>query len=556
MKRTRKIFALLVCVAMAAMLLAACAPAAPETPGAPAAPAQGGAAAPTPAPAPGPGAQPGAGGVIGGEAPPPTDEVVFADYIEIIGDNSTLAVIDPFNPAGNQPMISWVFRMIYDTLVESAGEGLFTPALATEWHSDDWQTFTFSLRDDVFFHNGDQFTAADVEYTILASREGVGTRAHDQWRAVETINIIDDFTIELVLDGVNVEFLFNVSLPTTGIVNRRAIEADPEQGPWIGTGPFTVQGFDAYDHVELHRNDNYWGTMPITQRLYLRFIPEIASRAIMMQNGESHLSFGTGSEDVPLFQNNEGFEIFPLWFNVPQGISFNMTHPITGDRNFRMAVLHALDRAEISMAAAGEWAVPADADGTFWGLQTEFRNTNIPLIPFDLDRAREYLEASAYNGETIEIATAMITHVRASEVIQQQLARIGITTTINQMDAAALHAYMAFHNNQTEMTMFGSAAGLNAGSVRPIFAPGGGQNRAVYDNPEVTAILDEALGVSDVQARRDLYFRLQEIVAEDAPLSTMFWRVNPVVAVAGVGGVVLPADHFLICMRNVHRIIG
>ncbi|MCL2391362.1 MAG: ABC transporter substrate-binding protein [Oscillospiraceae bacterium] len=549
MKKLKNVVALLICLAMAIMLLAACGPATPAAPATPGAPT------PAPAPAPGPGDTPGAGGVIGGEAPAPEDGVTFADYIEVIGDNSTLAVIDPFNPAGNQPMISWVFRMIYDTLIESAGEGEFIPSLATQWHTEDWQTFTFYLRDDVVFHNGDPFTAADVEATILASREGVGTRAHDQWRPVETINVIDSHTIELVLDAVNVEFLFNVSLPTTGIVNVSAIEADPEQGAWIGTGPFTVQGFDAYDHVELHRFDGYWGEAPITQRIYLRFIPEITTRAIMMQNGESHLSFGTGSEDVPLFQNTDDFEIFSLWFNVPQGISFNMTHPITGDRNFRMAVLHALDRADISMAAAGEWAVPADSDGTFWGLQTEFRNTDIPLIPFDLDRARAYLEASPYNGETIEIATAMITHVRAAEVIQQQLSRIGITTTINQMDAAALHAYMAFHNNQTEMTMFGSAAGLNAGSVRAIFYPGGGQNRAVYDNPVVTAMLDEALSIYDVGERRDLYFRLQEIVAEDAPLSTMFWRVNPVVAAAGVGGVILPADHFLIDMRAIHRII-
>jgi len=536
MKKTKKLIALAIVLVMCLSLFAACTPSTPADPVAPTAPTGPGDTAPPPPP----------------PDPPPADGN-FANAIDIIVDNNNIAVLDPFNPAANQASTNWVFTMIYDRLLNIAGEGQFDPGLATSWHTDDYQTFTLTLRDDVVFHNGDPLTAEDVRWTVEASRDGIGSQARDQWLPIETVNVLGTHEIQFVLGDVNVDFWFNLAMPMAGILNQRAIAADPENGSWIGTGAFSVERFVSGDYVVLSRNDNWWNTDRdvITEQVTMRFVPEVAARAIMLQNLESQLSFGTGAEDTPPFQASPDFEVRPLIFNNPQGISFNMQHPITGCWYFRMAVAHAMDRDEIAMVAAGEWAWGEYRSGTLWGYESEFRNDTIPQIPFDLDLARYYLERSVYNGETIEIATAIVTNIRASQAFQAQMADIGINIEINDMDSASLSAWMRYGNEDKQMSFFNSAMSMNAGSVRHIYYPGGGQNRGSYNNPEITQMLDEARSMTDVNQRRNQYMEIQRIIAEDPPIINVFWRVNAVVSAAGVGGFTLPSDHHHIDLRGI-----
>jgi len=547
MKRNKKLVALILGLLMVAALVAACGPTgtAPAAPGAPAP-----AAPPTAPPAPGqettpPPAVP--------EAPA---EANFASAIDVIVDNNNIAVLDPFNPAANQASTNWAFVMIYDRLLNVDTEGNFSAGLATEWTTDDYQTFRLTLREGVTFHNGEPFTAEDVRWTIEASREGA-SQATDQWRPVQQINILGTHEIELVLESVNVDFWFHLAFPSTGIVNQRAMTDDPENGTWIGTGAFTVATFVSGDYVVLQRNNAWWDSdvnggrrfIP-TEQITLRFVPEVPARRVMLENLESQLSFGTGAEDVAWFQASPDFDYRPLIMNNPQNLSFSMIHPITGDWYFRQAVIHALDLDDIAVAAAGDWAWGEYISGTFWGFETPFRNDTIPMVERDLDRARAYLEQSVYNGETIELAAAIVTNIRAAEQVQLQLAQIGIDINVNSMDSATLGALMRYGNEDKQMVFFNTAITMNPGSVRAALYPGLGQNRTSFNNPEVSQLLDDARVTADVNARRDMYFRIQEIVAYERPHFNVFWRVNAIVFANGVGGFTLPADHMHTDMRG------
>jgi len=499
----------------------------------------------------------------GGTAVPPPEipeapaEANFARAIDVIVDNNNIAVIDPFNPAANQASTNWVFVMIYDRLLNVDTEGTFFPGLATEWSTEDYQTFRLTLRDDVVFHNGDRMTANDVRWTIEASRDGMGSQARDQWLPVETVNVISDTEIELVLDSVNVDFWFHLAFPSTGILSQSAVEADPDTGARIGTGAFRVADFVSSDYVVLARNDAWWDSdvnggrrfVP-TEQITLRFVPEVAARRIMLENLESQLSFGTGAEDVAWFQNSPDFDYRPLIMNNPQNLSFSMIHPITGDWYFRQAVIHALDLDDVAVAAAGDWAWGEYISGTFWGFETPFRNDNIPMVERDLDRAREYLAQSSYNGETIELAAAIVTNIRAAEQVQTQLAEIGIDINVNSMDSATLGALMRYGNEDKQMVFFNTVITMNPGSVRAAFYPGLGQNRTTFNNPVVTELLDAVRIETDMSTRRDMYYRIQEIVAYERPHFNMFWRVNAIVFANGVGGFTLPADHMHTDMRG------
>ena len=487
--------------------------------------------------------------------PPAEEDVKYADEIDVIVDNNAIVIIDPFIPAGNTPPTFWTFTMIYDTLVVRAGDGAYGPRLATSWETSDAQTYLFHLRDDVTFHNGEKFTADDIVFTIGKAVEAVGTTTNGIWSLIETVNVIDPYTIEFILNGVNVDFLDRLAQPIAGIVNEKAMNEDPDNGTWIGTGPWMVSEFATRDYTVLVRNDNYWGDLPLTKKLTLRYVPESSTKLMQLENGETDVCFSIDPADLPLVEaDTDRFSTFRTVYNNCHNIGFNMDHPICGNYDFRMAVISAINREEVALAACGDYGVP-ETEGTFCGYATEFRNSSIPIVPYDLDAAKAYLEASPYNGETLEISCAIVENITAAEVIQQQLAKIGITTTINQMDPPALGAYTRYGESQAEIFVnIGGNTG-SAASLRNIFYPGGSFNAASYNNPEVNDLLDLAATQFDVNARRDTYMRIQELIAQDPPRFTLFYLVCVVSAIKGVGGMKLANDTPFFDLTYIYKIV-
>jgi len=550
MKKAKRILCMMISVVMLITVIASCGPkeTTPTTP-----PSESASATPSaPAsnsPAPETSATP---DIAITHTPAPEEDVKYAEHIEIIIDNNRISVINPMEPGSNSTPTHWVMTMIYDRLLNyNETTSSFEPALATKWDTTDSKTFTFDLRDDVTFHNGEKFTAKDVVYTIQKSKEATGSMMASQWSPVETATAISDTKLELVLANVNVDFLMNIVQPMTGILNEKAINDDPENGPLVGTGAFKFVDFASNEFTTVERNDNYWGTAPITKSMKLSFIPEVSARATMIQNNEAQICFSIGVEDYDLFRSDD-YSIFPLTMNNCQGMSFNMLNPITADPNFRKAVAYATDKAEIADLSSGEWGRLID-DGTIWGFATEFRNTSIPVVERDLDKAREYLAASSYNGEPVSISASISTNIKSAEVLLLQLADIGINCTVNETDSAGLNAL--FFNPDHHIIFHGITFTYSAGSSKHVFGTGGGQNRGSYSNPQVDALLTQAASENDATVRDGLYKEIQEIAVEEVPYINVYWRMNGIVGVKGVGGLKLPSDTNQTDLRNAYWII-
>jgi len=246
--------------------------------------------------------------------------------------------------------------------------------------------------------------------------------------------------------------------------------------------------------------------------------------------------------------------VYPQYVNNPQGFAFNMNDPITGDLNFRLAFIYGIDREEIAIVARGDWAA-APTEGTLWGLKTEFRNSDIPVIPYDPDKAAEYLSKSSYNGQTVEIAVGNPTNVLAAETIQRQLEKIGIKIEIKVMDPASLNAYNAYDNNQSQVSAPSMAFSLSAAAANNLFYPGGANNRASYNNPEVTELLVQAKVEGDLGKREAIYKKVQEIVAQDVPCVQLFWLVLGVVATENVKNLDLPSDTYAVDLRGTYMVL-
>ena len=158
------------------------------------------------------------------------------------------------------------------------------PELATEWKaSSDLKTWTFTLRDDVYFHNGEKLTADDVLFTWEYGKNASNATVKSFWNGVESVKAIDDYHVELVLKAANIDLLHLLSNEYFAILNREAVTADATKGPDIGTGPYVNKEFFSGDYTLLERFDRYWGEAPVTKTLRFRCLPEGTARLAALE---------------------------------------------------------------------------------------------------------------------------------------------------------------------------------------------------------------------------------------------------------------------------------
>jgi ABC-type transport system substrate-binding protein len=220
-----------------------------------------------------------------------------------------------------------------------------------------------------------------------------------------------------------------------------------------------------------------------------------------------------------------------------------MADPVCGDLNFRKAVAYAVSKEELAIFAMGDMAMPV-TDGTIWGYEVPFKNTDIQPITQDLDKAKEFLKQSSYKGESIEL-TVMSGSDALSQGLQAELGAIGIDIKINIMDVPSFMAYTGTNNNQSQMNIFFTMMSQNpVDTYRVNFHPTGSTNKMSYNNPEVTKLLDQAPSVIGEDEQKQLYYKLQELVTADIPCIPLTWMVGALVYEKGLGGMVSsPSAH-------------
>ena len=482
-----------------------------------------------------------------------TEETKYYEELTIIQDNTKTTIIDPQNTAASSSSSFVVFNIVYDRLIQRKIDGN-EPGLALSWESTDLQHYTFKLRPDVLFHNGEKFTTNDIAFTIDRAIEvGVGTMAYSKWNAVESYEIIDEYTIKMNLNDVNVDFLTDLAEPYMGILNKKACEADSENGTWVGTGPYMVDTFVSNEYGVYVANVNYWATPPITKKLTIQFVAEETARLIALKNNEADIVFSINPVHFNELAEDPNFMTFAYTVNNPVMVTFNTTDPLMADINFRKACMSALYRPDIITAARDGYGEEPTA-GMFWGYGTEYKNEDIPLVPYDLDAAKQYLAESSYNGETIEIATAIVDISAGAQIVQQQLEKIGISTSIYQTDPPGMVAHTTWGSNKSQIVVFVGGWTNSASSCRSWFYPGNNVNRAALDDPEINDLLDEALKITDDKERETAYKKVQELVAEKYVYYLIYWTKHVVASQPGVGGLVLHSDAYH-DYTNIYRII-
>lgn len=445
----------------------------------------------------------------------------------VIGQNAKTTSTNP--QAQTNIAHRMMFNLTHNTLVgyvEKTGE--LVPELATSWtHSDDLKTWTFTLRDDVVFHNGEKLTADDVVFTWESGKDSEASSGtvKTYYNAMESVVANSDTEVVITLNEGNIDLLYTLSNEYMSILNRDACAADAENGPSVGTAAWVNTEFVAGDHTLLVRNDNYWDELPNTKELLFRYIPEGSARLIALETGEIDVCQSPNNTEHEVIKANDDLILDSYTSSALTYLAFNMDTFLGEDENLRLAIAYALDLQQIIDGAASGFATPASS---MWGADQygyfdDWASVGQTAYIGDMAKAQEYMAKSKYasTGVDIKFMTSTTWRVNALQIIQQQLKPLGINVIIDEVDAAGMT--QRSNTGDFEVMMY-SVTFTPAGSdVRRIFDPASSANTANYDNARVNELLDLAGYELDDATRKGYYQEVQEIVHAEAPYIPLYY---------------------------------
>ena len=401
-----------------------------------------------------------------------------------------------------------VLYNVMETLVEIDSDGEVLPLLAEDWDvSDDGLVYTFHLT-DAEFHDGTELSADDVVYSFERAMDpDTGHPFAGDFGPVDTVEAIDDRSVEVTLAGVSNNWLFNMGR-SPGIVYSEAHVDDLAEAP-VGTGPYEVSDWVRGDRIELARNEDYRGEAPAVDEIAFRYIEDPSALNNALLAGDIDLiSRVTAPELLEEFEEDGDYEVLEGLSDGHTIVTMNNAAEPLDDVRVRQAISYAIDAEGVrdtTYAGYGELIGAHASPHDPWYVDLSDRYAHDP------DRARELLaEAGHADGLSLEMQLPPPPYARrGGEVIAGQLAEVGIDVELENVEWGPwLDDVLGA--SDFELTIISHV------EPRDIVQYGNPDYYWNYDNPEVAEWIAEADSTTDPEERDALYGQVQEQISEDA----------------------------------------
>jgi oligopeptide transport system substrate-binding protein len=463
----------------------------------------------------------------------------------------TLYGIDPWtlDPAVAGDATSHAYIMqIFSGLVRLGDSLEPAPDIAEWWElSPDGTTYTFYLRQDVFFHDGRQVKAEDFKYswdracawetgsqtaaTYLGDIVGAEEVLSGAATEISGVKVLGDFTLEVTIDSPKSYFLSKLTYPTAYVVDRADVESG---GMWWrqpnGTGPFKLERWEAEQELLLAKNELYYGEMAKVDSV--DFLLWGGAPMNMYELGEIDVT-GVGTEYTYKVTDEAGYFYDQLSITSELSfyyIGFNTDEPPFDDVNIRRAFSLAIDKEKlISLVFAGVMqaaygVLPPGIPGY---------NQGLVGLEYDIEEALELIANSSYgdvaNLPPITLTTAGWGGLISAEVeslVYQWRENLGVEVTVRQLEPETF----LYHLDQERDEMF--YTGWIADYPHPqdfleiLFGSGAENNYGGYSNPDFDALLEAAAAETDYEKSLALYQQAEQMLVADAACLPLCFGVN------------------------------
>ncbi len=434
-----------------------------------------------------------------------------------------------------------VSAKILEGLVWTDRNFVAQPSLATSWQaSPDGRDYIFKLRPNVRWHDGTPFTSADVVFSFTDILAKLHPRASAMLRRLQVqVSAGDDATVMFRLKDPYAPFLQQLSVFDSPILPKHLyagtdIAANPANQHPVGTGPFKFASWDRGSSITVTRNADYWGApKPRLERIVFQIIPQPANRITAMETGDCDFAsdfYLPKAGELQLLaakklQVRQGVNIPAIYF-----VLFNTEAGPFADIRARHAAAYALDRPRMVRQVMNGLATPgygAFGDGFQWLLDAD--STYSKLYPLDAAKARSLLTEQGTKPETrprLLYDAARPQMVGTANIIRENLRSISLDIQLMPLERAVLNDRLFAKRDYDMALQSYFSAGDPAIGYHRLYQTDTAHtmqtNPTGYSNPQVDALLGQAVSEPDRDKRAGIYRELQKILNVELPALVLY----------------------------------
>ncbi len=456
----------------------------------------------------------------------------FAETRDIVyASESTVKSLDPHDTSDTYS--GAIERAICQGLMGFDENLNIVPLLAESYTFNEAATqFTFKLRKGIKFHDGVDFNAQAVKVNIERMMTGKYKRS-SLMKPVESLDVLDDYTVQFNLKEPFGAFVNAIAHPGSLIVSPRALETygDEVSKHPVGTGPFIFDEWVSGNFVKIKKNPDYWRGDVKVDTITFRPVPESGSRLAMLRAGQAHYIYPMPAELLKIAERDANIDVIKQPSIIARYLIMNTQYKPFADVRVRQAINYALDKEAIIKIAWGGAATQADSiippNLQFYKKQA--------VWPHDLEKAKALMKEAGYeNGfEVVFLTPNASNRLRATEMAQQQLKKIGITGGLESMDVASFYNKLEGHRvddaKQVPFIAFGgwsASTGDADWGTRPLISteafPPAMSNFGFFSDKKVDNFITAGLASANPDVRRKAYADLQDYVWDKAPWGYLF----------------------------------
>jgi len=413
------------------------------------------------------------------------------------------------------------------------------PDLAESWeHNADSTAWTFKLRKDVKWSDGKPFTADDVKFSIEAHQNPVNNSTlRTTMSVVDKMAIVDPSTIRFELKQPVGPFPTIISY-NAGIVPKHVLDGTdlPKNVEFntkrpVSTGPFIIDEVVAGDHYSLKANPSYFRGRPKLDGIIFKVLNDVNTQVAQLKSGE--LDFAViAPSNISGLEGAANVKIVTAPYIGFYHLSFNYQLQLFADKRVRQALVTAIDRPGIiksvmlDRAQAGVTPFPPIFKWAF--------DSSLKPIPYDPNRAKQTLAELGWTAGadgilqkdgkkfsfTLDADTADPARQQSAVIAQQNFKAIGVDAQLRVRPFAAYVPDLVGKKYEAHVGFWVLPPDPDFTNY---YATGAGFNTINYSNPEIDKLIAEGRASSDVDKRKQAYFRMQQIMLDDVPGAILFY---------------------------------
>ncbi len=446
-----------------------------------------------------------------------------------IGAASDIMTLDPHDQ--NQTNTGDLFISIGSQLFKRDLDFQVKGDLCTEYEQVDDLTWTFKIRDDASFSNGDPITIEDVKWSLDRVSSDEGLVAYIYFKYIDNVEIVDDATIKVTTESPRPDMTSLLCMPSSTILPSKFIEENGMEAyikEPVSSGPYLLKEWIPDDHYTLTPNPDYYGEPATWEEVVVRAIPESSTRVSELLTGGVDLIYNVPVNEWERVSNNTDGYGTSLVYGETSRIMLMLLRMTDGwvcqDPLVREAIECAIDKNAIcdTLLLGAGTPTRSRIGSSVVGFNNDLFGSEKGDM-YDPERAKDLLAQGGYSEGQIEVnmtasSGRYLMDAEMAQMIAAYLEAVGIKVNLELVDATVLSNMFSAKENK-DLFLIGLSDGQYDGCypLAQFCDPIRTEGQSDYDNPEIVKLYQQARVEKDPEKRAALSTQIQSIAAEDRP---------------------------------------